>query len=95
MQIFGKFDLFCRRLTKLIDMFTTIDQFTVLSENKLEGMEPLVEEFSGKPFAYDEILPVFEDYVPDPQAADVSPATRALADVCLLLFNSNEFVYLY
>ncbi len=55
----------------------------------------LVEEFSGKPFAYDEILPVFEDYVPDPQAADVSPATRALADLCLLLFNSNEFVYLY
>ena len=47
MQIFGKFDLFCRRLTKLIDMFTTVDQFTVLSENKLEGMEPLVEEFSA------------------------------------------------
>lgn len=45
MQIFGKFDLFCRRLIKLIDMFSTIDQFTVLSENKLEGMEPLVNEF--------------------------------------------------
>lgn len=45
MQIFGKFDLFCRRLIKLIDMFSTIDQFTVLSENKLEGMDPLVEEF--------------------------------------------------
>jgi len=45
MQIFGKFDLFCRRLIKLIDMFTTIDQFTVLAKNKLEGMEPLVDEF--------------------------------------------------
>ena len=45
MQIFGKFDLFCRRLIKLIDMFSTINQFTVLAENKLEGMEPLVEEF--------------------------------------------------
>ena len=45
MQIFGKFDLFCRRLIKLIDMFSTIDQFTTLSENKLEGMEPLVDQF--------------------------------------------------
>lgn len=45
MQIFGKFDLFCRRLIKLIDMFSTIDQFTMLAENKLEGMEPLVEVF--------------------------------------------------
>ncbi|KAL7543927.1 hypothetical protein ACHAXR_013293, partial [Thalassiosira sp. AJA248-18] len=45
MQIFGKFDLFCRRLIKLIDMFSTIDQFTILADNKLEGMEPLVDEF--------------------------------------------------
>jgi dynein heavy chain len=45
MQIFGKFDLFCRRLIKLIDMFSTIDQFTVLANNKLEGMEPLMDEF--------------------------------------------------
>ena len=45
MQIFGKFDLFCRRLIKLIDMFSTIDQFNTLAENKLEGMEPLIDEF--------------------------------------------------
>lgn len=55
----------------------------------------LVEEFSGKPFEYEEILPVFEDYVADQKAADVPANTRALADLCLLLFNSNEFVYVY
>ncbi|MDB4792546.1 DUF1553 domain-containing protein, partial [bacterium] len=33
----------------------------------------LVEEFSGQPFDYQEILPVFEDYLPDTQASDVSP----------------------
>lgn len=55
----------------------------------------LVEEFSGKPFEYDEILPIFEKYVPDPKPADVSAETRALADLCLLLLNSNEFIYLY
>ena len=39
MQTFGKFDLFCRRVIKLIGMFSTIDQFNSLSKNKLEGME--------------------------------------------------------
>jgi mono/diheme cytochrome c family protein len=51
----------------------------------------LVEEFSGKVFPYQEILPVFEHYQPDLRASDVDAPTRALADVCLLLFNANEF----
>ncbi len=55
----------------------------------------LVEEFSGKPFKYEEWLPVFENYQPDVKAWQVEPETRALADLCLLLFNSNEFVYVY
>lgn len=55
----------------------------------------VVEEFSGKPFEYEEILPIFEDYVPDTKASDVSAEVRSLADLCLLLFNSNEFVYIY
>jgi dynein heavy chain len=45
MAIFGHFDLFCRRVIKLIDMFSTIDQFNSLSKNKLEGMEKLIELF--------------------------------------------------
>ena len=55
----------------------------------------LVEEFSGEAFEYEEILPAFETYQPDLKPADVSPETRALADVCLLLFNTNEFAYVY
>ena len=55
----------------------------------------LVEEFSGKPFKYEEILPSFASYQSDTKPADASPNTRALADMCLLLLNSNEFVYLY
>lgn len=53
----------------------------------------LVEEFSGSPFEYQEILPRFEKYVADPKPADVSADTRALADMCLLLLNANEFMY--
>jgi dynein heavy chain len=45
MQIFGKFDLFCRRVIKLIDFFLAMDQFASLSNNKLEGIEPLVNQF--------------------------------------------------
>ncbi len=55
----------------------------------------LVEEFSGKSFVYDEWLPNFENYVPDPKADTVVPGTRALADLCLMLANSNEFLYVY
>lgn len=54
----------------------------------------LVEEFSGEPFEYEEILPVFENYQTDTKPSNVSPATRALADMCLLLFNTNEFIYI-
>jgi len=55
----------------------------------------LVEEFSGKPFEYEEILPIFENYTPDKKPSDVEAQTRAFADLCLLLFNSNEFLYVY
>jgi hypothetical protein len=55
----------------------------------------LVEEFTGETFYYKERLPVFEDYVPDVKARQVSAETRALADVCLLIMNSNEFAFVY
>ncbi|MEM9588187.1 MAG: DUF1553 domain-containing protein, partial [Planctomycetota bacterium] len=55
----------------------------------------LVEEFTGEPFEFIEKLNVFEDYVPDAKPWTVDSDTRALADVCLLLLNSNEFLYVY
>lgn len=53
----------------------------------------LVEEFSGDTFEFKEILPIFENYQADKKPADVSADTRALADMCLLLLNTNEFMY--
>ena len=55
----------------------------------------LVEEFTGEPFTFQEWLNVYENYQPDPKPWTVSAEVRALADVCLLLLNSNEFVYVY
>ena len=54
-----------------------------------------VEENTGEKFRFDELLHSARDFVPDLQAADVDARIRALADVCLVFFNSNEFSYVY
>ncbi|GIS29001.1 MAG: hypothetical protein CM15mP130_0310 [Verrucomicrobiota bacterium] len=38
---------------------------------------------------------MFEDYQKDKKAHELSPETRALSDLCLVLFNSNEYMYVY
>ena len=55
----------------------------------------LVEEFTGEPFDFVEKLNVYDDYVPDAKPWTVTADVRALADVCLVLLNSNEFMYVY
>jgi hypothetical protein len=55
----------------------------------------LVEEQTGTKIGWHERLDVFEQFVPDAKPWDVSPETRALADLCLVLLNANEFVYVY
>ncbi|KAJ1436632.1 dynein heavy chain family [Ochromonadaceae sp. CCMP2298] len=44
-QVFGKFDLFCRRLIKLMDMFSTMQQFKSLEQHRFEGLDPLISAF--------------------------------------------------
>jgi hypothetical protein len=61
----------------------------------LEIRREAVEENTGEKFSFHEKLPGYADFVPDLQAADCDAKTRALADVCLVLLNSNEFAYLY
>lgn len=67
----------------------------VAKEYPKQVVRSLVEEFTGEPFEFVELLNVYNDYVPDPKPWTVSAETRALADVCLLLFNSNELMYVY
>jgi len=52
-----------------------------------------VEENTGEKFTFTETLHANADFVPDLRPADVPLRTRALADVCLALFNANEFSY--
>lgn len=43
--LYSQFTLFHRRVEKLIDLFTTVDQFTVLAKHNLEGMDGLMNNF--------------------------------------------------
>ncbi len=61
----------------------------------LEVVREAVEENTGEKFKFVERLYSNVDFVPDLQAADVDRHTQALADVCLVILNSNEFVYVY
>lgn len=55
----------------------------------------MFEEMTGETFHYTEVLDVYADYEPDVKDTDIPPKTRALADLALVLFNTNEFMYVY
>ncbi len=61
----------------------------------LQVVREAVEENTGEQFTFVEELFSNADFVPDRQPADVDRHTRALSDACLLILNSNEFVYVY
>lgn len=90
-------DLELEKMTKFVANLTERFQNTNANSTHYPTSitRSLVEEFTGKPFNYTEILPAYENYVPDPTAADVSPDIQGLAELCLLLINTHEFNYIY
>jgi mono/diheme cytochrome c family protein len=53
----------------------------------------MVEELTGETVYWDEDLSPLAKYESDLQPSQVTAETRALADLCLVLLNSNEFLY--
>ena len=53
----------------------------------------MVEELTGETFTWHEQLDLMKTYVPDLKPWQVSAEVRGLAELCLVLLNSNEFVY--
>lgn len=45
MYIFGKFEMFHRRLVKIIHVFSTITTYSVLQESKIEGLEVMATKY--------------------------------------------------
>ncbi len=54
----------------------------------------MVEELTGETFTITEELDALKNYQRDLQPWQVTAETRALAELCLVLLNSNEFLYL-
>ena len=54
----------------------------------------MIEEMTGQPFEFEEDWDM-SAYQYNLQPTEVSVETRALADLCLVILNSNEFVYVY
>ena len=52
------------------------------------------EENTGKLFSFVEPLIEYNDYQPDPQPHQFDAKTRGLANFCLAIFNSNEFMFI-
>lgn len=46
-KIFGRFDLFKRRVGKLIDLFSTIQQFKTLEKHNLENISHIIDKFTS------------------------------------------------
>ena len=57
-------------------------------------VQRMVEELTGDPFEFEEPWDLSE-YEYNLQPSEVSAEVRALGDLCLVLFNSNEFLYVY
>ncbi|MEM7383401.1 MAG: PSD1 and planctomycete cytochrome C domain-containing protein [Verrucomicrobiota bacterium] len=98
------FDLALGRPPTPEEIEACLNQWTVAT-NEEEKVQPkprrfpdritrtVMAEKTGEPYDFVEHLPTYTDYVPDLQRSDVDARTRALAHVCLVLFNLNEFAY--
>ena len=60
-----------------------------------EVIREAVDENTGENFQFVEPLEFYSDFVPDLKPSDVGPNLRGLAEVCLVILNSNEFAYVY
>jgi hypothetical protein len=65
------------------------------AKQPLEIQRDAIEENTGERFSFEEKLYSNADFVPDLRPEDCDTNTRALADVCLALYNTNEFSYVY
>lgn len=53
----------------------------------------VMAEKTGQPYDFIEMMPSFKNYQPDLQPSQTNARTRGLAQVCLVIFNLNEFAY--
>eukprot|EP00494_Astrolonche_serrata_P024193 UN24451 len=47
-HIFGEASLYCRRLDKLIDIFSSVHQFSLLSSQYINNLQGIIKDFNGE-----------------------------------------------
>ncbi|MDE0103577.1 MAG: PSD1 and planctomycete cytochrome C domain-containing protein [Bryobacterales bacterium] len=63
-------------------------------ESPADVVHDITSELTGERFAF--VQPAYTGpYEHNPHPSEATPKTRALADLALTLFNSNEFIYVY
>jgi hypothetical protein len=77
------------------EILALVQEAPATTRPPLKVRRDAVEENTGEKFSFDEELHAYAEFIPDLQPSDVDARTRALADVCLVLLNSNEFAYVY
>jgi mono/diheme cytochrome c family protein len=65
----------------------------VVHELPMKVRRSMVEEMTGETESWDEDLSILKNYERDLMPWQVDAATRAFGDLCLVLMNSNEFLY--
>ncbi|MEM1297145.1 MAG: DUF1553 domain-containing protein, partial [Verrucomicrobiota bacterium] len=75
----------------------TVEESSTKPEPKVyptRVLRTVMAEKTGEPYDFYEYMPAFEHYQPDLQPHQVDARTRGLAQVCIVIFNLNEFAYL-
>ncbi|OYP34555.1 PSD1 and planctomycete cytochrome C domain-containing protein [Rhodopirellula sp. MGV] len=84
----------------LLEHWQTVEQLLpedaiAFKQQPTEILREAVEENTGEQFSFVETLHANRDFVADLQPTQVDRHTRAFADLCLAILNSNEFIYVY
>lgn len=86
-----------RRSLKTVQEIETLlpEKAEPLPRPPLKVVRRAVEENTGEQFTFEETLHGAEAFAPDLDASQLTRRQRALAELCLVLFNSHEFIYVY
>ena len=84
-----------RHWRQLETSYQSVEIEKILAPPPAQVIREAVEENTGERFQFTEKLYSNEDYVPDLNLGAVDLHLQSLADICVVLFNSNEFVYIY
>ncbi|OON20369.1 dynein heavy chain, region 2, partial [Opisthorchis viverrini] len=89
MHVFGKFNLFCRRLRAIEEAFRQVELYSRLQASQIEGLDPLIAEYNA---AVNELKKTPHDML-DPRLSQAAEALDAFRQrlTCIQMKLKNNF----